>query len=250
MDREGRDRPSGAPTHRHDHEVAVAQGYRDDNPAGDAIGAALPKANGARRHFRAVHHSEVGEVILAVRESQASLAARLAFEFLVLTAARSGEVRGAAWSEIDMDAATWTIPGERMKGGREHRVPLSGRALAVLDEAQALDDGSGLVFPAPDGRKPMSDSTLSKLLRELGIDAVPHGFRSTFRDWCSEAAQAPREVAEACLAHVVRGVEGAYARSDLLDRRRKLMDRWAAYLASDAGDKVVPMARPSGEAGQ
>ena len=229
---------------------AVAQGYRDDNPAGDAIGAALPKANGACRHFRAVHHSEVGDVIRAVRESQASLAARLAFEFLVLTAARSGEVRGAAWSEIDTDAATWTIPGERMKGGREHRVPLSGRALAVLDEARALDDGSGLVFPAPAGRKPMSDSTLSELLRELGIDAVPHGFRSTFRDWCSEAAQAPREVAEACLAHVVRGVEGAYARSDLLDRRRKLMDRWAAYLASDAGDKVVPMARPSGEAGQ
>ena len=230
---------------------AVAQGYRDDNPAGDAIGAALPKANGARRHFRAVHHSEVGEVIRAVRESQASLAARLAFEFLVLTAARSGEVRGAAWSEIDMDAATWTIPGERMKGGREHRVPLSGRALAVLDEAQALDDAKrAWCFPAPAGRKPMSDSTLSKLLRELGIDAVPHGFRSTFRDWCSEAAHAPREVAEACLAHVVRGVEGAYARSDLLDRRRKLMDRWAAYLASDAGDKVVPMARPSGEAGR
>ena len=229
---------------------AVAQGYRDDNPAGDAIGAALPKANGARRHFRAVHHSEVGDVIRAVRESQASLASRLAFEFLVLTAARSGEVRGAAWSEIDMDAATWTIPGERMKGGREHRVPLSDRALAVLQEARDLDDGSGLVFPAPAGRKPMSDSTLSKLLRERGVDAVPHGFRSTFRDWCSEAAQAPREVAEACLAHVVRGVEGAYARSDLLDRRRRLMDRWAAYLASDAGDKVVPMARPSGEAGQ
>ena len=105
---------------------AVAQGYRDDNPAGDAIGAALPKANGARRHFRAVHHSEVGDVIRAVRESQASLASRLAFEFLVLTAARSGEVRGAAWSEMDTDGATWTIPGERMKGGREHRVPPLG----------------------------------------------------------------------------------------------------------------------------
>ena len=229
---------------------AVAQGYRADNPAGDAIAAALPKVGDTHRHFRAVHHTGAGDVIRAVWESEASLTSRLAFEFLVLTAARSGEVRGAAWSEIDTDAATWTIPGERMKGGREHRVPLSGRALAVLDEARALDDGSGLVFPAPAGRKPMSDSTLSKLLRELGIDAVPHGFRSTFRDWCSEAAQAPREVAEACLAHVVRGVEGAYARSDLLERRRKLMDRWAAYLASDAGDKVVPMARPSGEAGQ
>ena len=227
---------------------AVAQGYRDDNPAGDAIAAALPRANGTKRHFRAVHHSEVGDVIRAVRGSQASLASRLAFEFLVLTAARSGEVRGATWSEIDLDTATWTIPGERMKGGREHRVPLSDRALAVLGEAQALDDGSDLVFPAPAGRRPMSDSTLSKLLRELGIDAVPHGFRSTFRDWCSEAAHAPREVAEGSLAHVVKGVEGAYARSDLLDRRRKLMDRWAAYLASDAGDTVVPMTSRQGEA--
>ena len=229
---------------------AVAQGYRADNPAGDAIAAALPKAKGTRRHFRAVHHGEASDVIRAVRGSQASLASRLAFEFLVLTAARSGEVRGASWSEIDMDTAVWTIPGGRMKGGREHRVPLSGLALAILDEARALEDASGLVFPAPTGRKPMSDSTLSKLLRELGIDAVPHGFRSTFRDWCSEAAHAPRDVAEACLAHVVRGVEGAYARSDLLERRRKLMERWAAHLASPAGDKVVPMARPSRETGQ
>ncbi len=128
---------------------------------------------------------------------------------------------------------------------REHRVPLSNRALEILNEARAHDDGSGLVFPGSTGRKPISVSTLSNLLRELDIDAVPHGFRSTFRDWCSESAHVSREVAEACLAHVVKGVEGAYARSDLLDRRRKLMDRWAAYLASDAGDTVVPMARPS-----
>ena len=142
---------------------AVAQGYRADNPAGDAIAAALPKAKGTRRHFRAVHHGEASDVIRAVRGSQASLASRLAFEFLVLTAARSGEVRGASWSEIDMDTAVWTIPGGRMKGGREHRVPLSGLALAILDEARALEDASGLVFPAPTGRKPMSDSTLFRM---------------------------------------------------------------------------------------
>ena len=223
---------------------AVAQGHRADNPAGDAIAAALPKAGDTPKHYKAVHHAKAGDAIQAVRESQASLAARLAFEFLVLTAARSGEVRSAVWSEFDMEAAVWTVPGERMKTGREHRVPLSGRALEILNEARAHDDGSGLVFPASTGRRPISVSTLSKLLRELDIDAVPHGFRSTFRDWCSEAAQVPRELAEACLAHVVRGVEGAYARSDLLSRRRKLMDRWAAYLASGAGDKVVPMARP------
>ena len=224
---------------------AVAQGYRGDNPAGDAIASALPRVGNRRRHFRSVHHTEAGDAIRAVWEAQAPLSARLAFEFLVLTATRSGEVRGASWSEFDVDAATWTIPDERMKGGREHRVPLSNRALAILEEARTLDDGSGLAFPAPTGRKPMSGSALSKLLRELGIDAVPHGFRSTFRDWCSESARVPREVAEACLAHTVKGVEGAYARSDLLDLRRKLMERWAAYLAADAGDTVVPMARPS-----
>ena len=230
---------------------AVAQGYRGDNPAGDAIAAALPKfVDDKRRHFRAIHHTRAGDVIRVIKESQASPAARLAFEFLVLTAARSGEVRGASWSEFDMEAATWTVPGERVKGGREHRVPLSDRALAILNEARALDDGSGLVFPAPAGRRSISDSTLSKLLRELDIDAVPHGFRSTFRDWCSESARVPREVAEACLAHAVKGVEGDYARSDLLDRRRKLMNRWAAYLATDAADTVIPMARPSREARQ
>ena len=226
---------------------AVAQGYRDDNPAGDAIAAALPRVSDMRRHFRAVHHTEAANTIQVVRGSHASLAARLAFEFLVLTAARSGEVRGALWSEFDMAVAIWTIPRARTKGGREHRVPLSGRALAILDEARALDDGSGLVFPAPAGRKQMSNSTLSQLLRELDIDAVPHGFRSTFRDWCSESARAPRDVAEACLAHVVKGVEGAYARSDLLERRRHLMDRWAAYLANDVSDTVVPLARLSRE---
>ncbi len=221
---------------------AVAQGHRADNPAGDAIAAALPKAGDTPKHYKAVHSTEAGDAIRAVRDSQASLAARLAFEFLVLTASRSGEVRCALWLEFNMEAATWTIPSARMKSGREHRVPLSGRALEILNEARAHDDGSGLVFPASTGRKPISISTLSKLLRELDIDAVPHGFRSTFRDWCSEVAQVPRELAEACLAHVVRGVEGAYARSDLLDRRRNLMERWAAYLASDAGEKVVPIA--------
>ena len=118
---------------------AVAQGYRGDNPAGEAIASALPRVGNRRRHFRSVHHTEARDAIRAVREAKASLPARLAFEFLVLTAARSGEVRGASWSEFDVDAATWTIPDERMKGGREHRVPLSNRALAILDEACAAD---------------------------------------------------------------------------------------------------------------
>ena len=146
-----------------------------------------------------------------------------------MTACRSGEVRGAKWCEIDPEGPTWLIPAERMKAGREHRVPLSGRALAVLNEARELADSTGLIFPSATGRM-LSDSTLSKLLRESEIDAVPHGFRSSFRDWCGETG-VDREVAEASLAHVVKNqVEAAYARSDLLERRRTVMQKWAHYL--------------------
>ena len=160
------------------------------------------------------------------------MTAKLAFEFLVLTACRSGEVRLAQWDEIDLEARQWTIPGERMKAKRTHRVPLSGRALEVLSVARTLaQDGTGLVFSSIRYGKPLSDVTLSKLLRELGIPAVPHGFRSSFRDWAAEKTNHPREVMEAALAHVVHNqTEAAYARSDLFEHRRKLMDDWAAYL--------------------
>ena len=225
---------------------SVAEGHRQDNPAGDAIGAALPKSSGPAKHYRTIPHGEVADAIARVRNSGAGATTKLAIEFLILTAARSGEVRLAEWDEIDPDAATWTVPAERMKTKRAHRVPLSGRALAILAEADDLADASGLIFPSPRG-KPLSDATLSKLIRELGINAVPHGFRSSFRDWVSESTNAPREVAEAALAHVVRSqVEAAYARSDLFDKRCKLMDRWAAYLNADAAGRVVPMVRPRG----
>ena len=153
---------------------------------------------------------------------------RLALEFLVLTAARSGEVRGARWDEIDLDSATWTIPAVRMKAGKEHRVPLSTQAVEVLTRAREHGNGSSLVFPGPAGRA-VTSTAYSKLLHENGIGCVPHGFRSSFRDWCSETGQ-PREVAEHALAHVVKGVEGAYQRSDLFKRRRALMAAWADYL--------------------
>ena len=223
---------------------AVAQDYRGDNPAGEAIGAALPKHNGkAKHHHRALPHGEVAAAIEAVRGSNAGRSAKLAFEFLILTAARSGEVRSATWDEIDKDSKTWTVPASRMKAGREHRVPLSGRALEILDEAQALTDGSGLVFPGTRVGKPLSDMTLSKLMRDLGLDAVPHGFRSSFRDWASECTNAPRDVMEAALAHTVRDkVEASYNRTDLFERRRDLMRRWADYL-DDASGAVVPMVR-------
>ena len=223
---------------------AVAQGYRADNPAGDAIGAALPKHNGkAERHHRALPHGEVAAAIKEVRGSGAGIAVKLAFEFLVLTAARSGEVRLATWDEIDKKAKTWTVPASRMKAGLEHRVPLCDRVLAILDEAQALTDGSDLVFPGTRVGKPLSDMTLSKLMRDLGLEAVPHGFRSSFRNWAGECTNAPREVMELSLAHTVRNkVEAAYNRTDLFERRRTLMDQWASYLDGAAG-AVVPMVR-------
>ena len=223
---------------------AVAQGYRADNPAGDAIGAALPKHNGkSKRHHRALPHGEVAAAIETVRGSGAGIAVKLAFEFLILTAARSGEVRLATWDEIDKEAATWTVPAARMKAGLEHRVPLCDRAMAILDEARAIADGSRLIFPGTRAGKPLSDMTLSKLMRDLGLDGVPHGFRSSFRDWAAECTNASREVMEAALAHTVRNkVEAAYRRTDLFERRRTLMDQWASYLDGTAG-AVVPMVR-------
>lgn len=208
---------------------AIAEGFRSDNPAGEAIGAALPKNGIVRTHQRALPFVKVRDTLDKVRSSCANPSTILAFEFLVLTACRSGEVRHAQWSEIDTDNEIWVIPASRMKTKREHRVPLSQQTLKVLARARKLADGTGLVFPSVSGRV-LSDSTLSKLLRELGIDAVPHGFRSTFRDWCGDSGQ-PREAAEAALAHVVRGVEGAYARSDLFERRKKLMAAWGRAIS-------------------
>jgi len=164
-----------------------------------------------------------------VRQTPAAPSVRLSLEFLVLTAARTGEVRGASWDEIDGEAVVWKVPGSRMKTGREHRVPLSRRALEVIEEAR--DDRSGdLIFPSVRSvRRPLGDGSWRGLLRRLGIDATVHGFRSSFRDWCGETG-VPREVAEACLAHVIRNqAEAAHARSDLLERRREVMEAWAEY---------------------
>ncbi len=207
---------------------AVAQELRDDNPACEAINDALPRLNGIKKHRRALHHSKVKEAIDRVRSSDAWEFTQVCFEFLTMTAARSGEVRAARWDEIDLGRRVWTVPAERMKTSREHRVPLSGRAVEVLSETAELFGAVGLLFPSVTG-KALSDSTISKLLRELGIEAVPHGFRSSFRDWCAESGP-PREIAEAALAHTVQGVEGAYFRSDLFEQRRQVMDAWADYI--------------------
>ena len=211
---------------------AIAQGLRPDNPADKNINQALPKT-GSRAHFKALPFGQVAGALSAVLESGAWAGTKLAFEFLTLTAARSGEVRGATWDEIDMDAATWTIPAERMKAGREHRIPLSGPALDVLRQAHELTGSVGLVFPSANG-KALSDSTISKLLRENGIEAVPHGFRSSFRDWCAEA-NIDRQTAESALAHSLGdATEAAYLRSDLFALRRAAMDSWGSYLTGES----------------
>lgn len=217
---------------------AVAQGWRLDNPA-ENIGLALPKPADMKEHRKALSHAEVAACLGVVMGSGAGLATKLALEFLVLTAVRSGEVREARWEEVDMAERVWAIPAERMKMKRPHRVPLAPRALAVLKAAKALDDGSGLIFPGMKRGRPLSDMTLSKLVKGLGFPADVHGFRTSFRTWAQERTNFPREVAEAALAHLSGdAVERAYARSDVFEKRRKMMEAWAAYLA-DTPAKVV-----------
>ena len=210
-------------------EWAVAMDFRADNPC-DRLKTMLPRQKDVRKHMQALHHSGVSAAIARVQKSQASKSTKLAFEFLVLTAARSGEVRGAKWDEIDLVSEAWLIPAERMKANREHCVPLSRRAVQILEMARSLQNASGLVFPSPRSRA-LSDMTLSKLLRDQGIPAVPHGFRSSFRDWAAERTNHRREAIEAALAHTIRNpTEAAYARTDYFDLRRPLMDEWATYL--------------------
>jgi integrase len=218
---------------------AVAQGWRQDNPA-LSVGQALPKRDKSNsEHRKALTYAEVTGCLEAVQASGAGISTKLAFEFLVLTATRSGETRGALWSEIDLKAATWTIPAARMKAKRDRRIPLSARAVEILRVAATLTDGTGQVFPGTKPGKALSDMTLSKLVKELGFAADIHGFRTSFRTWAQERTNFPREVAEAALAHSIRDKsEAAYARSDLFDKRRKMMEAWAGYIAGEAG-KVV-----------
>ena len=184
---------------------AVAQGHRDDNPAGEGIDGTLPPMPAIRAHFRALPYREVPAALEIIAASAAGVAAKSCFEFLVLTAARSGEARGTTWGEIDLDARLWTIPAERMKGGVEHRVPLSEAAIAALEEAASLRDESGLVFLSPVGGRPLSDMTLTKILRTVGLAerVTVHGFRSSFRDWAAEYTNATYAAMELSLAHHV-----------------------------------------------
>ena len=212
----------------------MAHGFMGTNPAGEAIDGALPPMPKVKAHLRALPYQEVRAALEAVQLSQASVSAKLCFRFLVLTAARSGEARGATWVEIDLHGQEWRIPAQRMKAGMEHRVPLSSQALDLLREASALRDETGLVFPSPlKLGSPLSDMTLTKVLRSVGLAerATVHGFRSSFKNWTLEQTDTPWAVSEAALAHFLgNATEQAYARSDLFERRRALMQLWADYL--------------------
>ena len=220
----------------------MAHGFMETNPAGEAIDGALPPMPKLKAHLRALPYQEVGSALEAVESSQASIPAKLCFRFLVLTAARSGEARGATWDEIDLEDRVWRIPPERMKAGTGHRVPLSVQALDLLGEASVMHDDSGLVFPsALRPGSPMSDMTLTKILRSTGLAerATVHGFRSSFKNWTLEQTDTPWAVSEAALAHILgNSTEQAYARSDLFERRRLLMQMWADYVTSEPQEKI------------
>jgi integrase len=224
---------------------AKVRGYRQgENPAQwrGHLDQLLPSKRKIRRveHHAALPYREIGTLIAKLRD-ETSIQAR-AVEFLILTATRRGETLGARWDEIDLDQRMWTIPAGRMKAAREHRVPLSARAIAILKE-MANFHLNEFVFPGTKQGRSLSRGTPETLLRRLNVDVTSHGFRSSFRDWAAEVTNFPREAAELALAHAVGdSVERAYQRGDLFEKRRKLMDAWASFCARKPDtENVVPI---------
>lgn len=208
---------------------SYSRGFRATEAPMRSLSKGLPRQPKKDGHFAAMAYAAVPGFMekLAERES----VGRLALEALILTASRSGEVRGATWSELDLKSALWTIPADRMKMGKAHIVPLSPEAVAVFERAKKFKAGaSDLVFPGQNVKRPLSDMTLLKILRDMDLSVTVHGFRSAFRDWVAEKTDYPGEVAEAALAHTVPNkVEAAYRRTDFRDKRRLLMRDWAIF---------------------
>ena len=224
-------------------DYSKAHGYVTSNAA-EGLTAALPAKRIKQKHMEALPYEKVGQALSDAAQAPGSAAGKLALSFLALTATRSGDVIGARWSEIDLGKALWTIPAERMKAGAEHQVPLSKAAMALLAKAKQLDNGSGLVFPSPQsGGKPTIDGvTLRRLFRSsplVGNEKV-HGLRTSFRTWAEENTEADHAVKELCLAHQVgSAVERAYNRTTLVEKRRALMQGWAAYLEGGSKQPIV-----------
>lgn len=222
---------------------AVAKGYRDGPLAMAVIDKALPKQRGRVKHHAALPYADLPAFMAELRSKETM--GRLALEAVILTAARSGEVRQATWGELDLEARTWTIPAERMKARREHVVPLPGPAVELFERMKAHRRGdSGLIFPGTAKGKPLSDMTLTKALRDMGQPVTAHGFRSTFRDWIAEQTNWPAELAEAALAHVVADkTVAAYQRGPMLEKRRAMMAAWADHCEGASGGNVVRLAQ-------
>lgn len=208
---------------------AYANGMRETEAPMRSLGRALPRQPKQDSHFAAMPYEDIQAFIKHLHNRTS--VARLALEFLILCASRSGEVRGAKWAEVDLKNRLWTIPAERMKVGKEHVVPLTHAAIGVLQRARPYyAECSDLIFPGRNVLRPMSDMTLLKILRYAKLPFTVHGFRSSFRDWAAEQTNYPGEVAEAALAHTVANkVEAAYRRTNYLDKRRDLMREWAAF---------------------
>jgi integrase len=225
-------------------DAAKAKGFREgENPARwrGHLDHLLPRPSKlSRGHHAAMPYEDAACFIAKLRGREASSA--LALELCILTAARSGEILGMRWAGIDFDKKIWTVPADRMKAGREHRVPLSPRAVAILRRLAKLKSGD-FVFPGQARDKPLSNMAMEMVLRRMKIeDATVHGFRSSFRDWAGNVSNFPREVVETALAHVIGDkAEQAYRRSDALEKRRKLMDAWAAYCEPNFSANVVPI---------
>lgn len=210
---------------------------RGDNPAAwkNHLDTLLPKPSAVQKktHHEALPYRDAAAFLVELRQLPG--VAPRALEFTILTAARTGETIGATWGEIDLDSKVWTVPAGRMKANREHRIPLSSRAVAILEEIKKQNSGT-FVFPGWSGDKGLSNMAMLKALKDMGrTDLTVHGFRSTFRDWCAEATQYPREIAEAALAHTLTNkAEAAYFRSDLFEKRRSMMQDWCDYVKSPA----------------
>ena len=218
---------------------AVAKGYRDNALPMAVIDKALPRQRAKPKHHAALPYADLPSFMQELRERESM--GRLALEAAILTAARSGEVREATWPELDLETGTWTVPAERMKAGREHVVPLSPQAVALFERMKVHRRGdSELVFPGIKRGKPLSDMTLTKVLRDMNVPVTAHGFRSSFRDWIAERTNFQSDVAEAALAHVISDKTiAAYQRGSMLEKRRMLMTTWADYCDGESGNNVV-----------
>ncbi|MFL2813427.1 MAG: tyrosine-type recombinase/integrase [Candidatus Puniceispirillales bacterium] len=211
---------------------SIAQNWRTDNPADKMIVKALPKQTKKLNHRKSMSYEDVGSFIRTVQNSNALITTKLALEFLILTATRSNEVRTAKWEEVNENL--WTIPSERMKLGIAHRIPLSTRCMEIIKGARKISNGSKYIFSGIKIDAPLSENTFNKLIKDLNFDVHAHGFRTSFRTWTQEKTNYPREIAETALAHSLKDKsEAAYARSDLLEKRREMMEAWAIYINNE-----------------